>query len=113
MCTSRRDAKLERHAAAVVALGPDAAVMRLDDGSADGQSHSHAPRLGREERVEKMLFRRVVQPGAAVPDLEVDGAILAHEGTERQRAPGPLHGVHRLNRIHDEIYQDLLQLDAV
>src|SRR5207247_5861693 len=44
--------EVEGGSAAGVRTGPDAAAVRLDDGFADGQAHSHASGFGGEEGVE-------------------------------------------------------------
>ena len=50
-----RKRKSEHCAAAGIGLGPDAALVRLDDRAADRQAETHALALGRHERVEQTL----------------------------------------------------------
>jgi len=47
--------ELKRCAPTGVCDGPQAAAMRFDDGTADGQSHAGALRFGGEEGIEDLL----------------------------------------------------------
>ena len=51
----RGNGKRERRARAVIRRRPEAAMMALDDGAADGQADAHAVALGGVERVEELV----------------------------------------------------------
>ena len=73
----RRQGKVERRAAPVVAVGPDPPAMRFDDRLADCQAHAAALRLRRKERVEYPVGVASGQPGPCVIYGDMDLAVVA------------------------------------
>src|ERR1700754_2772964 len=92
---------------------PDTATVRLDNRAADRQSHSHALRLRRKERIEKpfdVLFTnaraRVSHDYLCVPRIEAARA-------DPQFPPPSRNAQHCLHSVHHKVNDDLLQLHTV
>ena len=91
---------------------PQPAFVRLDDGPADCEPHSHPVGLGREERREYPLGLPRINPRTRVRHRHRHPIAFRPTGTDRQNSRLILcrHGV---NGVHDQVEKDLLQLDAV
>ncbi len=86
--------------------------MRLDDGAADGQSHAGPVTLRREERVEDLVCLLRGQPNASIADANHE--LLAFRSVRLDgELAHPVHILHRLDAVVDEVHQDLLQLHAI
>ena len=92
--------------------GPQSPAVRLDDRAADRQPHPGAVRLRREERVEDLVLtrRRQADPGVRHDHLHVITALRAR--ADGDLAP-PLHALRGLDAVHEEVQEDLLELDPV
>src|SRR5262249_51834471 len=90
----------------------EAAVVALDDRPGNRQAHAHAVRLGREQRIEN-----------AIDDLRVDSLSGVRHGNQHAawfldrrfntQDPGPLLLGHPVDRVGNQIYQQLLQLNPI
>jgi len=88
-------------------------AMGLDDRSADRDAHAHAVGLGGEGGLEDAIGRGGIQPRAAIRDRH---AYLARsDGLLRYRQHLRLapDRAHRLNAVHDQVQEHLLQLYPV
>ena len=90
---------------------PNAAVMALDDGMADGKSHSHSLSLGCEKRVENFINISGVNSCPAVRDRNMHHSRFSRSRFYFQNSTLP--ALHRLDGIHYQVQDDLLQLDLV
>src|SRR6266702_1138859 len=108
-----RQNELQHCTLSLLRLRPDPATVRLDNRTADRQSHSHAFRLRCKECVEK-------PPGVLFADARA-GIFYDHLCVPRIEAaradpqgPRPSRDArHRLHAVHHEVDDDLLQLHAV
>ncbi|EEF26336.1 conserved hypothetical protein, partial [Ricinus communis] len=99
----------ERRAGRRAARGDTAAVAR-DDGTADRQAEAHAVGLGRKERLEQACAVGVGDARTAVAYADKDHAVVP---ARAQFQAAGREAVHRLQGVHHQVDQDLLQLDAV
>src|SRR6516165_4966837 len=92
---------------------PDAAPMSFDDGARDGQPHAHALALGCEEGLEEMseLIRTNTRTRIRNRDFGESLLILSYSAGD-PAVSGRLIG-QRINRIHDQVENDLLKLNPV
>src|SRR5262245_34696892 len=92
--------------------GPQAALVRFDDGAADRQAHTQTGRFGGEERVEDVVDerRRQARPGVAYRHLDL---VVPDGDGANVELTAPLHLAHRIHRVAHEIEDHLLDLDAV
>ena len=87
--------------------------MSLDDRAADRQSHAHSFRFGSEEGVEDAVHVRWIESRTDIHDRDQHIARLLELRTNSQY-PRPVHDrAHCLDAIHDQVKDDLLQLDPV
>jgi hypothetical protein len=56
----------------IAALGPEMPMMQFNDGTADGQAHTHSVLLGGEKGFEDAI--RMLQANAAILHFDADGA---------------------------------------
>src|SRR6267142_4403052 len=111
-----RNEHREREPVIRVAPGPQPSTVALRDRTADGQSHAETAGLGREEGLEELLPIRLPRTRAGVLNGNEDaGPVLASPALARDdQAPRtPRHVGHRLDAVHDQIEDELLQLDAI
>ena len=57
-------------------------VMQFNDGTADGQAHTHSVLLGGEKGFEDAI--RILQADAAILHFDADGAGILHPGAQGQ-----------------------------
>ena len=86
--------------------------MRRNNGTADGQSHTGPVNLRGKKRIEDLVRLLRGQPHAAIADghhkvfvfrsLRLDGELAR-----------PIHTIHRIDAVTDEVHHDLLQLHAI
>src|SRR6266571_7305409 len=93
----------------VVGSRPHAAAMRLHNGTADGQSHAAALRLGGKKRRKDLIHLLHWQPHARVTDRELELTVLQLR-LHRKLSAGVLHG---FDAIKHEVHEHLLQLYTV
>src|SRR5689334_17074037 len=86
--------------------------MAFDDRAADGEADTHSTGLGRVECAEQPIHGARIEPDADILYGERH-AILAQFGPNHQLATTILDGIHRLDGIHDEIEDHLLELHAI
>src|SRR5262245_22528099 len=89
--------------------GPQAPAMSFHDRGADGQAHAYPTWFGRKERVENSFGTRRVEAMAAILHRHQRTAILAALRPDRQDARSG-HRSHGIDRVHNEVQHDLLQL---
>src|SRR5207247_993740 len=104
--------ELKRCGSRGVCDGPQAAAMRFDDGSADGQSHSCALRFGREEGIEDLLRLFRLQSHARIADRDQELTIVVLLRLDR-KFTSSAHVLHGFDAIEHEVHQYLLQLHTV
>ena len=87
--------------------------MGVDDRAADRQPHAHAAGFRREEGFEQAVhgFRREARTG--VLDRDQHGAGFAALRSHAQHTRLACVRAHRIDRIQDQIQNDLLQLHPV
>lgn len=102
---------MEARTARGVALHPQIAAMRLGDGSADRQPHTHAARLGRDEWLEELVgdLLRNSGPGVRHDDLDHPLGIRSYRDGEL----APAGALHRIHSVAQQVNKDLLDLDAI
>src|SRR5258707_12998467 len=96
-------------APSAVGTCPQLPAMRLHNGTADGQSHAAALRLGRKERRKDLIHLLRWQPHARVTDRELELTVLRFR-LHRKLFAGVLHG---FNAVKYEYHVHLLQLGSV
>src|SRR6516162_5299855 len=109
----RRQRELKDRPFGRVRCCPHSTPVGFYDRTANRQSHAHAARLGRVERVEEVLESRRAQSRARICESDEDVARTIVGGTDQQLAQFFSHFVHRFDSVHDYIEQNLLQLDAI
>ena len=87
--------------------------MRLYDRAADRETHAHPLRLGRIESVEEMLQIFCTQPRTRILYRDKYPLRFIRAGSNQQLAYIRAGSTHRLDRVHHQIENDLLQLDPV
>jgi hypothetical protein len=87
--------------------------MGLNDRITDCEPHSHPLGFRREEAVKDTISICRVKTNAGIRHVDHDVALIVELRPNRQLA-GAIHdGAHRVDAIHDEVENDLLQLNAV
>ena len=110
---SARQGEPKYRASGFVRTRPQLAAMSIDDGPADRQAHPDAARLCRVESRENALemFRINARPGIAHGHQKA--TCLGSRGADRQLSYPCLDRAHCLDRIEDQVQDDLLQLNAI
>src|ERR1700758_5684232 len=96
-------------APSTVGACPQLPAMRLHNGTADGQPHAAAMRLGSKERREDLIYLLRGQPHARVTDRELELTVLQLR-LHRKLASRVLHG---FDTVKHEVHEHLLQLHTV
>src|SRR5467141_3219616 len=86
--------------------------MRCNDGTADGQSQTGSVNLRGKKRIEDLVRLLRGQPYAGVADGDHKLLVLRSPRLDSKLAR-PIHIVHRINAVTDEVHYDLLQLHAI
>ena len=87
--------------------------MRLDDRTADRQSHAHAIRLGRVECVEESVQALRLQSRAPILHGDAHAVCSICLGADQQ-LPRPLvRSAHRFDGVEDQVEHHLLKLDPI
>src|SRR5215217_7425660 len=97
--------------AAFVRPGPDSPAMRLDDGPRDGQADPHAGALRGDEGLKELPGDFGADAGPGVGDADQRHAALG--GRDAHHKVAPFAPGHRIDRVADEVQDDLLHLDLV
>jgi len=103
----------QRGAGSVIRLGPQAALVSLDDRPADRQADTHAVDLGREERVEQLVHAVAVEAHAGVPHRQADPVAILVPGTDHDLSRAAVNADHGIRSVAEQIEDDLLQLDPI
>ena len=87
--------------------------MSFDDGTANRKPHPHSFGLCCIERLENafQILRIDARPGIA--HCHENAFRLGSIGADRQLSCLSVNSVHCLDRVEDQVQQDLLQLDTV
>jgi hypothetical protein len=86
--------------------------MRFDDGAADSKSHAGPVGLGSKEGIEDLLRLLWGQPHAVIADEH--HKLLGFRSLRLgDWFPRPIHILHRIDAVHEEIHHDLLQLHTI
>src|SRR5215467_12927557 len=109
----RRDCEPEFGAMGRCAGGPKLSAMSLDDASANGEPHAHAGGLGCEQRVENAIPDGLVDSGSRILDTHKHSVGAIDVRPDAQDARPVSDGAYRIRAVHDEIHDDLLQLDSI
>src|SRR6266436_5534853 len=99
-----RQGEMKGGSSSIVGGRPQPAAMRLHNGTANGQSHAAALRLGGKERRKDLIHLLRWQPHACVTDRELELTVLQLR-LNRKLSAGVLHG---LNPIDHEVHEHLL-----
>src|SRR5690606_32517644 len=91
-----------------IGTGPQAPVMRFDDGTANVQTHAQAFGLGAVEGLEKPF--RIAQAMAVIDDGDFDQGGLIGDPQVQAAAFAVFHG---LDAVLQQVQQDLLDEDGV
>src|SRR6266478_5026209 len=95
-----------------VVRGPQAPTMRFNDGAADAKPHAGAVRLRCKKRVEDLVRLLWGKPYTCIADGHQNLFFLRSLRLDGQLAR-PIHFLHRIDAVHDEIHQYLLQLHTI
>src|SRR6266404_9067249 len=91
---------------------PQTAAMRLNDGPADGESHTRAVRLGGKERLENLVPLLRGQTHSAISDGHQNLLVFRSLRFDSELAR-PMHILHRIHAIEHEVHQHLMKLQAI
>src|SRR5882724_119083 len=86
--------------------------MRFNYGAADGQSHADPMRLRGKKGVEDLVRLLRGQPHAGIADTHHKLLVSRSVRLDGEVAR-PIHILHRIDAVHDEVHHDLLQLHAI
>src|SRR3979411_412313 len=86
--------------------------MRCNDRAADGQSHTSPVNLRGKKRIEDLLPLLRGQPYTGIADGDHKLLVFRSPRLDGKLAR-PIHIVHRINAVTDEVHYDLLQLHAI
>src|SRR4029077_8605996 len=101
----------KHRAASLIRLDDDLSAMVFDDGARNRQPDAHSQSLGRDEGLEQLGGNLRRDAEAAVGDADFEQVAIACAARDQQLAPRRL--LHRLDRVADEVEQDLLDLHLV
>src|SRR5712671_1378585 len=92
--------------------GPKPTIMGFDNRATNRQPHSHSPAFRRNERVEDTLdiFRIDTSSGVLHRDHYTG---FTRFGFHSQHSWSISHGIHCFGCIHDQVENDLLQLNTI
>src|SRR5467141_2884115 len=100
---------MKSYAPSTIGAGPQLPAMRLHNGTADGQPHATALRLGGKERRKDLIHLLHWQPHARVTDRELELTVLQLR-FNRKLSAGVRHG---FDAVKHEVHEHLLQLHTV
>ena len=104
---------MEAGAALGIIDGPEAAVVFLDDGVADGEAHAHAGGFGGEEGLEDAAELVGAEAGAGIGNGGADGFRGFGPGANGKESFLGVLGEHGVDGVDDEVEDDLLEFDQV
>jgi hypothetical protein len=85
----------------------------INDRAADRQAHPHSAGLRREEGIEDVLGDRRIQPRPGVFHRNQDTVWCFAPRADPKPARAIGNGAHRFHPVHDQIEDNLLQLNPV
>src|SRR5580700_1069630 len=86
--------------------------MGFHDRSADAESHADALRFGSKERIKDVVRLLGWKPDAGIADRYQHLAIFSTVRLDGELARA-IHILHRVDAVHHEIHQYLLQLHSI
>jgi hypothetical protein len=104
--------ELKSCAARRIVGSPQAGTVRFNNGAADPQPHARAVSLGGKERIKDLVRLLRWQPHARIADRDQHLTILTALRLDGELAR-PIHISHRVDAVHHEVHQHLLQLHAI
>src|SRR5580704_11479300 len=107
-----RQADVKARAPRRVATSPQAAPVRFHDGSANPKAHTRAVSLRGKERIEDLVYLLRRKPGASIADGQQELVVFRSLRFDVE-LPRPICIPHRIDGIHHEIHENLLQLHAI
>ncbi len=87
--------------------------MGLKNGTANGESHTHAAGLRGVERLKDPSHRVRVKTCPRVCNRYLHLVRFNSPGGDHQFSPPLIYTAHRFHTIHDEVQPHLLQLHAI
>src|SRR4051812_10944259 len=108
-----RNNKRECRTCPIIPRRPNVSLMRLNDGSADGESNAHSLCLRGVERFEHVLFIFSCETGTRIPDAQPDLIGLIPLGFDQQFPGTTVVRVHYIRAVSYQVQDDLLKLDAI
>src|SRR5229473_4032096 len=107
-----RESEMKTCPARRVVGSPQAATMRFNDRAADPQPHTGALNLRSEECIKDLVCLLRRQSHAGIADRQHDLLVFRSLRFDCE-IPCPLHFLHCINAVDDEVHQHLLQLHAI
>jgi hypothetical protein len=104
--------KLKCGAAGSVRSNPQAAIVGLDNRTANRQAHPHTARFCREERLEYALAISQADSCSRVSNRYHYANVVLNFGCDAQN-PRLIHGRHRIDGVCDQVQKHLLQLNSI
>ena len=86
--------------------------MRFNDGAADGQTHTGAMRLRGKEGMEDLVRLLWRQSHSGIADGHHNLFMFRSLRVNGELA-WPIHILHRIDAVSDEVHHNLLQLHAI
>src|ERR1700682_1499338 len=105
--------ELKGCAARRIVGSPQTAAVRFNNGAADPQSHARAVSLGGKERIKELVYLLRWQPRAGIADRDEHLTILTTALRLDGELARPIHSLHRINAVHHEVHQHLLELHSM
>jgi hypothetical protein len=114
LCVGGEQAKTEPGSAqGGIIVRTKTAAVRFDDRLTYSQAHTHSGVFGRKEAIEKTREMLGINTRAAILDAAVHPLRAREHSSERNSAVRWRNLRHRLDRIHGQVDDDLLELSAV
>jgi hypothetical protein len=114
LCIGGEQAKTETGSAqGRIIVRTNTAAMSFDDRLTYSQTHAHSGVFGRKEAIEKTREVLGINTRAAVLDAAVHPLRVREHSSERNYAARWRNLRHRLDRVHGQVDDDLLELSAV
>src|SRR3984893_2649670 len=110
---SQRQGEAEYGAKGRSGFRPQAALMSFNDRVTDCQPHSHALGLRGEEAFEDAVPVCWVKTNTGIRHVDGDVALIVELRADRQDTWAVSDRTHRVDPVHDQVENDLLQLDPV
>ncbi len=109
----KRDGKEEGCPRSVVGASPKLASVAFYNGAANGQAHPHSGTFRGVKSVENTFHVLRINTDSAILDRKENALILRQTGADNHLPGATGGGVHRLRGVHDQVENDLLELNPV